>query len=146
MDMPPIRAGRIVIVGASLAGLRAAEALREEGYGPYDRPLLSKQALSGRIRRDATGLPRRADLDARWRLGVRAIGLDLPTRRVQLSDGANLPFDRRSGRAVPPEFAAVDRPDQLRPVPAGVPEPRFLARDATVVVTGHRPTTVRSIR
>jgi NADPH-dependent 2,4-dienoyl-CoA reductase/sulfur reductase-like enzyme/ferredoxin len=109
-DMPPIHtapgAGRIVIVGASLAGLRAAEALREEGYagsltliddetyGPYDRPPLSKGALSGHIRPDATGLPRRDDLDARWRLGVRATGLDLPARRVQLSDGTTVPFDR----------------------------------------------------
>jgi len=51
--------GRIVIVGASLTGLRAAEALREEGFRgqliiigdepeePYDRPPLSKQVLAG---------------------------------------------------------------------------------------------------
>jgi 3-phenylpropionate/trans-cinnamate dioxygenase ferredoxin reductase subunit len=51
--------GRIVIVGASLAGLRAAEALRDEGFTgrltivgdesdePYDRPPLSKQVLAG---------------------------------------------------------------------------------------------------
>ena len=49
--------GTIVIVGASLAGLRAAEALRERGFHgsltiigdephePYDRPPLSKQVL-----------------------------------------------------------------------------------------------------
>ena len=54
--------GRIVIVGASLAGLRAAEALRAEGfrghltiigdelYEPYDRPPLSKQVLGGCLR------------------------------------------------------------------------------------------------
>ena len=51
--------GRIVVVGASLAGLRAAEALRREGHDgpltlvgaephlPYDRPPLSKQLLAG---------------------------------------------------------------------------------------------------
>ena len=49
---------RVLIVGASLAGLRAAEALRKRGYAgtitlvgdephkPYDRPPLSKQVLS----------------------------------------------------------------------------------------------------
>ena len=58
--------GRIVIVGASLAGLRAAEALRAEGFKghltiigdepdePYDRPPLSKQVLAGWVRADAT--------------------------------------------------------------------------------------------
>lgn len=76
--------GRIVIVGASLAGLRAAETLRDEGFTgpltlvgeephlPYDRPPLSKQVLLGRARATEIGLPRRRDVDARWKLGVRA--------------------------------------------------------------------------
>jgi 3-phenylpropionate/trans-cinnamate dioxygenase ferredoxin reductase subunit len=97
---------RIVIVGASLAGLRAAETLREEGFTgqltivgeerqyPYDRPPLSKQVLLGRVRAMDTGLPRRRKLNADWKLGIRATGVDSTARRVLLADGEELPFDR----------------------------------------------------
>ena len=83
------RGGRIVIVGASLAGFTAAETLRAEGftgpltlvgdepYLPYDRPPLSKAVLTGRVPADHTPLPRRETLtDVEWRLGVAATGLD----------------------------------------------------------------------
>ncbi|MEU6018790.1 FAD-dependent oxidoreductase [Streptomyces sp. NPDC047515] len=98
--------GRIVIVGASLAGLRAAETLREEGFTgpltvvgdephpPYDRPPLSKQVLLGRAAADSTGLPVGRDPEAEWRLGVRATGLDPLGKRVMLADGEPLPYDR----------------------------------------------------
>jgi 3-phenylpropionate/trans-cinnamate dioxygenase ferredoxin reductase subunit len=98
--------GRIVIVGASLAGLRAAEALRGEGftgsltiigdepYEPYDRPPLSKQVLKGWVPADHTQLPRLRELDADWRLGVAATGLDRAARQVRLADGEQIPFDR----------------------------------------------------
>ncbi|MFI6063297.1 NAD(P)/FAD-dependent oxidoreductase [Streptomyces sp. NPDC051286] len=101
-----LRDGRIVIVGASLAGLRAAETLREKGftgsltvvgdepYPPYDRPPLSKQVLLGKVPADTTGLPIRRDPDADWRLGVRATGLDSLGKRVMLADGESLPFDQ----------------------------------------------------
>ncbi|MEV4400507.1 FAD-dependent oxidoreductase [Nonomuraea sp. NPDC049607] len=101
-----LRAGRIVIVGASLAGLRAAETLREEGFTgsltvvgdelrpPYDRPPLSKQVLLGQAAADATELPMRRDPDAHWRLGATATGLDPLGKRVMLADGDSLPFDR----------------------------------------------------
>lgn len=98
--------GRIVIVGASLAGLRAAEALREEGFNgpltiigdephePYDRPPLSKQVLKGWVPAEHTRLPRVWELDARWRLGVAATGLDRAAKQVLLADGDRVPYDR----------------------------------------------------
>ena len=98
--------GRIVIVGASLAGLRAAEALRAEGFRghltiigdephePYDRPPLSKQVLAGWVSADATKLPRMCDVEAEWRLGVAATGLDRAKRLVRLADGSEVEGDR----------------------------------------------------
>lgn len=99
--------GRIVIVGASLAGLTAAETLRAEGftgsltligdepYLPYDRPPLSKEVLAGWFPATHTQLPRRETLtDVEWRLGVAATGLDLAAKRVYLADGQVVPYDR----------------------------------------------------
>ena len=91
----------VTIVGASLAGLRAAETLRRDGFDgtvtiigdephePYDRPPLSKQILAGTWDPDRAPLADRESLDALdadWRLGVRATGLDMAAREVALSD------------------------------------------------------------
>ena len=98
--------GRVVIVGASLAGLRAAETLRAGGFAgtltlvgdephePYDRPPLSKQALLGWADPHSVMLPRAGALKAEWRLGVRADGLDLTAKRVRLAGGEQIGFDR----------------------------------------------------
>jgi len=95
-----------VIAGASLAGLHAAEALRENGFDgritlvgaephpPYDRPALSKRVLSGRLSADDTGLPGSRHLHAQWRLGVAVQSLDRRTRTVRLADGASLEYDK----------------------------------------------------
>ena len=98
----------ITIVGASLAGLNAAEALRSAGYDgaitmigaepdlPYDRPPLSKHYLSGQWDRDRLDLlkpDRKDELNIEWRLGVRATALDLATRSVTLDDGSSVPGD-----------------------------------------------------
>ncbi|MEU9033880.1 FAD-dependent oxidoreductase [Streptomyces sp. NPDC048352] len=100
------REGRIVVVGASLAGLRAAETMREKGFAgsltmigdephePYDRPPLSKQVLLGRTTPDRTLLPRTRDINAKWRLGVPATGLDMAAGRVRLADGDEVEYDR----------------------------------------------------
>jgi NADPH-dependent 2,4-dienoyl-CoA reductase/sulfur reductase-like enzyme len=100
------RTGRIVIVGASLAGLKAAATLRRQGFTgsltligdeahePYDRPPLSKQALEGWVPAERTALPEPSALDANWRLGVAATGLDLARKQVRLADGEEVGFDR----------------------------------------------------
>ena len=89
--------GRVVIVGASLAGLRAAEALRlngftgsltligDEPYPPYDRPPLSKTVLTGWLPVDHTALPRFVDVGAEWRLGVPAVGWTWPVAGYTLA-------------------------------------------------------------
>ena len=96
---------RIMIVGASLAGLRTAEALRDEGFAgeltvigdephaPYDRPPLSKAVLSGWLSTGHVTLPRLRDVAADWLLGVAATGLDLRERHVRLADGRRVDFD-----------------------------------------------------
>ena len=103
----PFPPRRIVIVGASLAGLRAAEELRRLGFDgslglvgaephlPYDRPPLSKDFLAGTT--DAEGLALRRqpydDLDLDLRLGVRATGLDVAGRTVTTDAGDGLAYD-----------------------------------------------------
>jgi NADPH-dependent 2,4-dienoyl-CoA reductase/sulfur reductase-like enzyme len=99
---------RVVVVGGSLAGLRAVESLRAGGYDgevivvgaethrPYDRPPLSKKLLGGEWEPDRIALRKRDELDslgATWRLGVPATGLDVETRRVTIADGSEIAFD-----------------------------------------------------
>jgi 3-phenylpropionate/trans-cinnamate dioxygenase ferredoxin reductase subunit len=95
---------RIVVAGAGLAGLRAAETVRRSGFDgaltvlgaephpPYHRPPLSKQVLSGAEPPESTRIPRE-DLAADWRFGTAATGLDLAGRHVLTSAGEQLPFD-----------------------------------------------------
>jgi NADPH-dependent 2,4-dienoyl-CoA reductase/sulfur reductase-like enzyme len=98
----------VAIVGAGLAGLRTAEALRQEGYAgrvvlvgaeshaPYSRPPLSKEVLRGDADADTATL-RSADeltaLDLDLRLGTTATSLCVGDRTLGLSDGSDLPFD-----------------------------------------------------
>ena len=98
----------VVIVGGSLAGLRAAESLRTAGYEeaitivgaephlPYDRPPLSKRLLAGEWEPDRILLRKVDDMgsiDVRWRTGTRAVGVDLDGHTVQLDDGDRLRYD-----------------------------------------------------
>jgi NADPH-dependent 2,4-dienoyl-CoA reductase/sulfur reductase-like enzyme len=100
---------RIAIVGASLAGLRAAETLRARGfdgeltligdepYRPYDRPPLSKQVLQGTLEPEDAFFHKKDGYDALsldMRLGLRATSVDLRARRVTLDDGTSVDYDR----------------------------------------------------
>ncbi|MET9081245.1 FAD-dependent oxidoreductase [Streptomyces sp. NPDC004237] len=104
----PAERNRIVVVGASAAGLMAAETLRRDGYDgtltligaephpPYDRPPLSKQFLTGRWQADRLTLRSPSDLaalDLDLRPDTRAIGLELTDREVRLSDGGRVSYD-----------------------------------------------------
>lgn len=95
----------IHIVGASLAGIRAAEALRrrefdgrivligDEPHHPYDRPPLSKQVLAGEWEVDRLALTKPEkfeDLGLDLRLGVRATGFDLASRTLSTDTGDDI--------------------------------------------------------
>jgi 3-phenylpropionate/trans-cinnamate dioxygenase ferredoxin reductase subunit len=98
-----------VIVGAGLAGAKAAQTLREEGFDgrlvligeerelPYERPPLSKQYLLGEAPRDDAHVHSRefyAQQQIELLTGVAATELDVVEHRVALSDGRTLSYDR----------------------------------------------------
>jgi NADPH-dependent 2,4-dienoyl-CoA reductase/sulfur reductase-like enzyme len=98
----------VAIVGAGLAGVRTAEALRQEGYAgrvvlvgaeahaPYSRPPLSKEVLRGDAEPDAATLRSPAELaalDVELRLGTVATALSVAGRELTLSDGSTLRYD-----------------------------------------------------
>src|SRR4051812_26313763 len=101
---------RVVVVGAGMAGLRAAEALRAQGFAgeivvvgdepwaPYNRPPLSKEALAGELAHERVAFRvRKAAADVVWRLGARVRFADLGNRRVELEDGGALEYDALVG-------------------------------------------------
>jgi len=102
-----VTSGTYVIVGASLAGAKAAETLRGEGFDgrvvlvgeeperPYERPPLSKGYLLGSEEREkayvhpADWYPENS---VELLLGVRAEVLDPAAHRVELADGQSLEY------------------------------------------------------
>jgi NADPH-dependent 2,4-dienoyl-CoA reductase/sulfur reductase-like enzyme len=108
MSDPQAPDSTIVVIGASLAGLRAAEEVRHEGHrgpviivgdeihAPYDRPPLSKQLLAGTwdVARVHHHTPDKLDaLGLEFRLGRRAVSLDSEARTVFFDDGHGLHYD-----------------------------------------------------
>lgn len=129
MSTSPTTPRSIVIVGASLAGLRTADALRAQGFNgsltiigdepylPYDRPPLSKDVLTAPTPAPLTALPLPDGLDARWQLGRPAVHLNPSARTVTLADGTQVPYD---GAVIATGSTARAWPARRPPLPRGV--------------------------
>jgi phthalate 3,4-dioxygenase ferredoxin reductase component len=105
---PDSRTG-VVVVGASVAGVNCARALRSQGYAgrillvgeepevPYDKPPLSKELLAGKRSEDDIRLisaEAAAETDIELLVGQCAVRLDVAEQIVELSDHPPVPFDR----------------------------------------------------
>ncbi len=99
---------RVVVVGASLAGVRTCGGLRAEGFdgeivlignevhAPYDRPPLSKKVLAGEWEPDRIALFRAGEqesLQLDLRIGTAAVGLSIADRMVTLADASTVAYD-----------------------------------------------------
>lgn len=95
---------RLTIVGAGLAGHRAATAARRAGFDgqvtivgdevhrAYDRPPLSKQLLAGKMEHEEVFF-KHDDLDVEWVLGSKAAALDVDAGKVTLENGDEVRYD-----------------------------------------------------
>jgi 3-phenylpropionate/trans-cinnamate dioxygenase ferredoxin reductase subunit len=141
-----------VIVGGGLAGAKAAETLRDEGFEgklvlltdeperPYERPPLSKGYLLGNDERDTAFVHSEAwygEHDVELRLKARVTGLDPTAHEVELDGGDRVGYDKLL-------LATGSEPRRLDVPGADLPDVRYLRnlpdsdhlRD--VLVEGHR--------
>ncbi|HVF31564.1 MAG TPA: FAD/NAD(P)-binding oxidoreductase [Acidimicrobiales bacterium] len=123
--VPAVAAMTIAVVGASLAGVRAVQALRREGHvgrivvvgaerhwPPFDRPPLSKQVLTGAWEADRARLRISDPFDADLVLGRRVTAVDLASRTLTLDDGATVEADEGmvvATGAIPRTLAGTER-------------------------------------
>lgn len=154
MTGAPVSSAGFVVVGASLAGLRAVEAARRAGYTgpitligdephlPYNRPPLSKEFLSEGAEPehhlDADGF---AALGVTLRLGVAATGLDAVRRAVLLSDGGEVHYDRLLVATGSSPRRAAHLPDMpgvfmLRTLDHAAGIRRTLGEESKVIIVG----------
>ena len=119
---------RVVIVGASMGGLRAAESLRrfgytgaitvigDEPYAPYNRPPLSKEVLAAEVSHDAVAFELRAAVaDVDWLLGTAAVAADPSKHTVTVADGRHIAYSK----LVIATGLRAKRADYPNPVTAG---------------------------
>ncbi|MFF3454038.1 NAD(P)/FAD-dependent oxidoreductase [Streptomyces sp. NPDC002730] len=98
-----------VIVGGGLAGAKAAETLRAEGFTgrviligderdhPYERPPLSKGYLSGKEERDSVFVHEPAwyaQADVELHLGQTVVAIDRDAKSVRMGEGTVLHYDK----------------------------------------------------
>jgi 3-phenylpropionate/trans-cinnamate dioxygenase ferredoxin reductase component len=146
-----------LIVGASLAGAKAAETLRAEGFDgrivlvgaehdrPYERPPLSKEYLRGEAGREKVYVHDEgfyAEQDIELRLGRTAVSLNASADEVALDDGERLRYDRlllatgAEPRRLPLPGAELDGVVYLRTVEDSDALRERLDRGGHVVVVG----------
>ena len=146
----------VVVVGASLGGLRTVQSLRSSGFAgritlvgeethlPYDRPPLSKHVLAGDWQVEQTALADQAELDrveVDLRLGVRATDVDAAARTIGLHGGERVSYDAlvvatgATPRTIPgtPDLAGIH---VLRTLEDGLALRGALETAARVVVVG----------
>jgi 3-phenylpropionate/trans-cinnamate dioxygenase ferredoxin reductase component len=146
-----------VIVGASLAGGKAAQTLREEGFDgsivligaeterPYERPPLSKGYLLGNDERESIFVHppdwyQQNEVDLR--LGTRAMAIDRQDRLVRLEDGQSVGYDKlllttgASPRRLPVSGADLDGVHYLRTVDDSERLKEVFNRHGEVVIAG----------
>jgi 3-phenylpropionate/trans-cinnamate dioxygenase ferredoxin reductase subunit len=146
-----------IIVGASLAGAKAAETLRSEGFDgrvvligaeherPYERPPLSKEYVRGEVGRERIYV-HDAEFYAQQRVELRlettATSLDAAAKQITLGDGEALRYDRlllttgSAPRRLHIEGADLDGVHYLRRVEDSDALRGRLERGGAVVVVG----------
>ena len=146
-----------VIAGAGLAGAKAAEALREQGFDgrvvlvgkevhlPYERPPLSKDYLAGNAERTSFEVHDEAWYTAHeveLRLGTEVIGVDRAGHELELSDGSQLSYTKlllatgSSPRTLSVPGADADAVHYLRTVGDSERLRDQLGQDVRLVVIG----------
>jgi NADPH-dependent 2,4-dienoyl-CoA reductase/sulfur reductase-like enzyme len=146
-----------VIVGASLAGAKAAETLRAEGFDgavvligaeevrPYERPPLSKDLLLGKGGPDSAFVHEPgwyAEHDIELRLGTRVTSVDRPGRQVRLEDGSSVGYTKlllatgSSPRPLPVPGADLDGVRYLRTLGESQALSAVLRPGTQVVIAG----------